>query len=129
MDTVPGLGPVDAGSRLAGIRGRSQREGQTLASELGTDHFDPILDEPNLVLHAGDDHALEPGELPLCVTLRAPNPARFGPTTPTRARRLYDASVDHTEARCDGLKGIVSIRPPACRAVPLCRPAKPGQSG
>jgi hypothetical protein len=29
---------------------------------LGTDHFDPRLDEPNLVLHAGDDHALEPGE-------------------------------------------------------------------
>ena len=25
--------------------------------------------------------------------------ARFGPTTPTRAGRLADASVDHTEAR------------------------------
>jgi hypothetical protein len=25
-------------------------------------------------------------------------PARFGPTTPTRARRPFDASVDHTEA-------------------------------
>jgi hypothetical protein len=25
--------------------------------------------------------------------------ARFGPTTPTRARRLADASVDHTDAR------------------------------
>jgi hypothetical protein len=25
--------------------------------------------------------------------------ARFGPTTPTRARRLADASVDPTEAR------------------------------
>jgi hypothetical protein len=25
--------------------------------------------------------------------------ARFGPTTPTRAARLADASVDHTEAR------------------------------
>ena len=62
VDRVPGLGPVDAGPRLAGVRCRSQREGQTLASELGTDHFDPILDEPNLILHAGDDHALEPGE-------------------------------------------------------------------
>jgi hypothetical protein len=26
--------------------------------------------------------------------------ARFGPTTPTRARRLADASVDPTDARC-----------------------------
>jgi hypothetical protein len=26
--------------------------------------------------------------------------ARFGPTTPTRARRLADASVDPTEASC-----------------------------
>jgi len=26
---------------------------------------------------------------------------RVGPTTPTRARRLADASVDPTEARCD----------------------------
>jgi hypothetical protein len=43
-------------------RGRSHRKGQTLASELGTDHFDPILDEPNLVLHPSADHALEPGE-------------------------------------------------------------------
>src|SRR5262249_19545908 len=25
--------------------------------------------------------------------------ARFGPTTPTRARRPFDASVDHTDAR------------------------------
>src|SRR5262245_24595133 len=62
VDRVPGLGPVDAGPRLAGIRGRTQGKGQTLASELGTDHFDPILDESNLVLHPGDDHALEPGE-------------------------------------------------------------------
>jgi hypothetical protein len=55
---------IDSGLRqhLAGVRGRGQGKGQTLASELGTDHFDPILDEPNLVLHAGDDHALEPGE-------------------------------------------------------------------
>ena len=50
VDRVPGLGPVDAGPRLAGIRGRSQGKGQTFASELGTDHFDPIPDEPNLVL-------------------------------------------------------------------------------
>jgi hypothetical protein len=27
-----------------------------------------------------------------------PKPARFGPTTPMRARRLADASVDPTEA-------------------------------
>jgi hypothetical protein len=27
--------------------------------------------------------------------------ARFGPTTPTRARRLADASVDPTDARND----------------------------
>jgi hypothetical protein len=27
--------------------------------------------------------------------------ARFGPTTPTRARKLADASVDPTEARND----------------------------
>jgi hypothetical protein len=33
--------------------------------------------------------------------------ARFGPTTPTRARRLYDASVDHTEARCAKVKRLV----------------------
>ena len=62
VDRVPGLGLVDTGPRLAGIRGRSQRKGQALTSELGTDHFDPIPVEPNLVLHAGDDHALEPGE-------------------------------------------------------------------
>jgi hypothetical protein len=49
------LGPDDAGRRLAGVRGRSQGERQTLAPELGADHFDPILDEPNRVLHAGDD--------------------------------------------------------------------------
>jgi hypothetical protein len=33
--------------------------------------------------------------------------ARFGPTTPTRARRLADASVDPTDARCAKVKGIV----------------------
>ena len=33
-----------------------------LAAKLGTNHFDPIPDEPDLVLHRGDDHALEPGE-------------------------------------------------------------------
>jgi hypothetical protein len=33
-----------------------------LASELGTDPFDPIPDEPNLVVHPGDDHGPEPGE-------------------------------------------------------------------
>jgi hypothetical protein len=54
--------PVDAGPRLAGIRGRSRREWELLAAQLGTDHFDSILDEPNPVLHPGDDHALEPGE-------------------------------------------------------------------
>jgi hypothetical protein len=59
---MPGLGPVDASPRSAGIRARSQRKGQALASELGTDHLDPIPDEPDPVLHAGDDHALEPGE-------------------------------------------------------------------
>src|SRR5262249_23063580 len=32
-------------------------------------------------------------------------PARFGPTTPTRAARLFDASVDPTEARCAKVKG------------------------
>ena len=34
------------------------------AAELGTDHFDPIPDEPDPVLHPDDDHALEPGEAP-----------------------------------------------------------------
>jgi len=29
--------------------------------------------------------------------------ARVGPTTPTRAKRLADASVDHTEARNSAL--------------------------
>src|SRR5262245_48359353 len=29
VDWVPGPGPVDAGPRLTGIRGRSQRKGQT----------------------------------------------------------------------------------------------------
>jgi hypothetical protein len=33
--------------------------------------------------------------------------ARFGPTTPTRARRLTDASVDPTDARCAKVKRIV----------------------
>jgi hypothetical protein len=33
--------------------------------------------------------------------------ARFGPTTPTRARRLADASVDPTDACCAKLKGVV----------------------
>src|SRR5262245_14165304 len=28
----------------------------------GTDHFDPIPDEPDVVLHARDDHAREPRE-------------------------------------------------------------------
>ena len=39
------------------------------------------------------------------------------------------ASVDQTEARCAELKAIVCVRPPACRAGPKCRPAKPVQSG
>jgi hypothetical protein len=54
--------PVDAGPRLAGNRGRSRREWELLAAQLGTEHFDSILDEPNPVLHPGDDHTLEPGE-------------------------------------------------------------------
>jgi hypothetical protein len=33
--------------------------------------------------------------------------ARVGPTTPTRAGRLADASVDPTDARCAKVKGIV----------------------
>jgi hypothetical protein len=35
---------------LAGVRGRRQGQRETLAAQLGSDHFDPILDEPNLVL-------------------------------------------------------------------------------
>src|SRR5215813_4954663 len=35
--------------------------------------------------------------------------ARFGPTTPTRAGRLADASVDPTEARC--AKRLPSVPP------------------
>jgi RNA polymerase sigma factor (sigma-70 family) len=37
-------------------------------------------------------------------------------TRPTRARRPFDASVDHTEARCARSKGVVRVRPPAYRA-------------
>ena len=55
VDSVPGLGPVDAGPWLAGIRCRSQRKGQALASELGTNHFDPILDKRK--------HTAKPGVL------------------------------------------------------------------
>ena len=62
VDRVPWPGPVDAGQLLAGVRGRSQRKGQALAAQLGTHHVDPIPDEPDPVLHRGDDHALEPGE-------------------------------------------------------------------
>jgi hypothetical protein len=31
---------------------------------------------------------------------------RFGPRTPTRARRLFDASVDQTEARKGGAANV-----------------------
>ena len=37
--------------------------------------------------------------------------------------------VEVTDARCAKVKGIVHVRPPACRAGPKCRPAKPGRSG
>ena len=78
---MPGLGRVDAGPQLAGIQGRSQRKGQTLTSELGTDHFDPIPDEPDVVLHARDDHALEPRE-----SRRAPVGSAGAAVTPCRRR-------------------------------------------
>jgi hypothetical protein len=38
MGRIPGPGPADEFERLAGIRGHSQRKGQTFASELGRDH-------------------------------------------------------------------------------------------
>src|SRR3954469_18455719 len=36
--------------------------------------------------------------------------ARFGPTTPTRARQPFDASVDQTDARCGPLS-FLTISP------------------
>jgi hypothetical protein len=42
--------------------------------------------------------------------------ARVGPTTPTRAGRLADASVDPTEARCAGLTESVWVRMRARRS-------------
>jgi hypothetical protein len=53
--------------------------------------------------------------------------ARFGPPTPTRARRLSAASVDPTEAPFDAFKGVVCVRPPARRAGPKAAP--PSQVG
>jgi hypothetical protein len=35
--------------------------------------------------------------------------ARFGPTTPKRAGRLADASVDPTDARCAEVKRVVCV--------------------
>jgi hypothetical protein len=46
-----------------------------------------------------EDRGLTPPARPLYLTRNDCFVARFGPTTPTRARRLYDASVDHTDAR------------------------------
>src|SRR4051794_22406704 len=36
--------------------------------------------------------------------------------------------VDPTDARCARLKGVICVRPRACRVGPKCRPAKPGQT-
>src|SRR5262245_2595091 len=49
MDTVPGLGPVDAGSRLAGIQGRSQLvlDLRQSTAQVGVLHLqvgDPLLE-------------------------------------------------------------------------------------
>ena len=46
---MPGTGQTEGFERLAGVRRFSQGEWETLAALLGTHHFDPILDEPNLV--------------------------------------------------------------------------------
>jgi hypothetical protein len=62
MDRVYGLGPVDAGTRSAGVRCRNPGERQTLTPELGTDDLDPVPHESDMALHARDDHALEARE-------------------------------------------------------------------
>jgi hypothetical protein len=48
----------------------------------------------------------------LRITPTTPNSARFGPTTPTRAMRLSDASVDPTDARVRNAKA--QQRRPRC---------------
>src|SRR5262249_55470248 len=55
--------------------------------------------------------------------------ARVGPTTPTRARRLADASVDPTEARHANLKGIVLCSGDSLSSSAKWRPAEPEESG
>jgi hypothetical protein len=85
VDRVPGLGPVDAGPRLAGVRSRRQGQRKALAPELGADHFNPIPDEPDSVLHAGEDHTLEPGERPL---------RSVGFSTPSMAGVMSSALVE-----------------------------------
>jgi hypothetical protein len=44
--------------------------------------------------------------------LTRPDLARFGPTTPTRARRPLRASVDPTEARCEVASGPKTVESP-----------------
>ena len=59
---MPGSGQTEGFERLAGVRRFSQGEWEALATQLGSNDFDPILDEADPVLHSGDDDALEPGE-------------------------------------------------------------------
>ena len=72
-------------------------------------------------------------------SMRLPDPSpRVGILGIGRRRRRNDrgrldisspnvASVDHTEARCAKLKGVVCVSPPACRAGP--KAALPSQAG
>jgi hypothetical protein len=54
--------------------------------------------------------------------------ARVGPTTPTRAGRLADASVDPTEARNsnDGFRDRLAVERPAEPLCQACEASPPG---
>src|SRR3954451_24724108 len=99
MDVAEGTGEQDGGSfrdpgyegRSAGI-GRGQGEWWSLASQLGTHHLDAITNEADVILHAGGDHALDPGE-----GVRTPVGPMGAPVTPGRRQTAdvpFGAVVD-----------------------------------
>jgi hypothetical protein len=95
---VPRLGRTGhsrRGSRPLGVESDGPRYGQRVGPCAGETSVGAMGCEPNLY------PSLPDGKFLSAV-------ARFGPTTPTRARRLADASVDPTDARnfaicCGGL--------------------------
>ncbi len=53
---------VHRAERLAGVRCHCQRKRQSITAQFGTHHLGPVFDKAHTVLHAGNDHALNPSK-------------------------------------------------------------------